>query len=175
MDVLHTECWIFIFIYFLKLITYMETLYGGLWYAAGNPDGFRFGTVNRPSQSHAKYITNSSFRKEKQGGTSKLQNFRNFEIESNMRASKLVGQVIKETFYSVHCPPVGRRSPPDLLRRHWGPRFCHPGLPTCSLLLSGCACARSGVRCSARQCVRLIQNAGLSLRCIRSSILAREH
>ena len=27
----------------------METPYGGLWYAAGNPDGFRFGAVDRPS------------------------------------------------------------------------------------------------------------------------------
>ena len=27
----------------------MEAPYGGLWYAAGNPDGFRFETVDRPS------------------------------------------------------------------------------------------------------------------------------
>ena len=37
------------FFNFILLITYMETPYGGLWYAAGNPDGFRFGSVNRPS------------------------------------------------------------------------------------------------------------------------------
>ena len=34
----------------------METPYGGLWYAAGNPDGFRFGTVNRPSPPRAIYM-----------------------------------------------------------------------------------------------------------------------
>ena len=33
----------------LKLITYMETPYGDLWYAVRKPDGFRFGSVNRPS------------------------------------------------------------------------------------------------------------------------------
>ena len=43
------------FIYLLKLITYMETPYGGLWYAAGNPDGFRFRTVNQCNQTKMAY------------------------------------------------------------------------------------------------------------------------
>ena len=34
----------------------METPYGGLRYAAGNPDGFRFGAVNRPSPPRASYM-----------------------------------------------------------------------------------------------------------------------
>ena len=41
--------------FFKKLITYMETPYGGLRYAAGNPDGFRFGSVSRPSPLRAIY------------------------------------------------------------------------------------------------------------------------
>ena len=41
----------------------METPYGGLWYAARSPDGFRFGSVNRPSPPPAIYknITSSCF------------------------------------------------------------------------------------------------------------------
>ena len=33
----------------------MEIPYGDLWYAAGSPDGFRFGSVNRPSPPLAMY------------------------------------------------------------------------------------------------------------------------
>ena len=40
---------LFLNFFFKKLITYMETSYGCLWYAAGNPSGFWFGAVNRPS------------------------------------------------------------------------------------------------------------------------------
>ena len=47
--------WIYIYIFFLKLITYMEDPYGGQWYAAGNPDGFRFAAVNRRSPPRAIY------------------------------------------------------------------------------------------------------------------------
>ena len=65
----------------------METPYGGLWYAAGNPDGFRFGSVNRPSPSRAMY-------------TFKLQTS-NFQLQE-CDASKLMGQIVKETFYPVY-------------------------------------------------------------------------
>ena len=35
----------------------METPYGGLWYAAGNPDGFRFGAVNRIRPDAARVVS----------------------------------------------------------------------------------------------------------------------
>ena len=54
----------------------METPYGGLWYAAGNPGGFRFGAVNRPSPPRANYM--------------------NVKSKRNGTASKLVGQVAKD-------------------------------------------------------------------------------
>ena len=44
----------FILFYFLK--NSLRTWRGSLWYAAGNPDGFRFGAVNRPSPPRAIYM-----------------------------------------------------------------------------------------------------------------------
>ena len=126
----------------LRIITYMETPYGGLWYAAGNPDGFRFGAVNRPSPPRVIYMC---------AWLSKQNRTVNNKTVS---ASELVGQIVK----ALSHPPAARRSPRVLLRRRWGRRSWYPGppiLPLLSWLSAGCVRVRAGVVCSARLCVRL--------------------
>ena len=123
----------------------METPYGGLWYAAGNLDGFRFGAVNRPSPPRAIY------RYQNNAAQMKLNKTRHEKCLKTGRPSNRKTVLFR--------PPAAHHSPLALPRRHWGPRFCGLGLPTpllSSWLSVGCAGARADAICSARLCVRLI-------------------
>ena len=104
-------------IFFLKFITYMEVPYGDLWYAAGNPDGFRFAAVNRRSPSRAIYNNES-------------------KQYLNQTQCLRIGRPSNRKTVPPY-PPVGRRSLLDLPHHRWEPRFCRLGPPMCSFPQSG--------------------------------------
>ena len=115
----------------------METPYGGLWYAAGNPDGSRFGSVNRPSPPLAIYRV---FPRQVQKSSAKCLRTGRPSTQRN----------------ALSRPPDSPRHPPLL---HSGSRFCRLGLPIPSSLLLDFVCVRSGgVGIARRSCSVYLHN-----------------
>ena len=134
----HIQILSFIFI-FKKLITYIEAPYEGLWYAASNPDGFRFGSVNRPPH-RLLYTQQSSQRQTSNGNCKEMQSVK------CLRTDRPINQRIA----LLRLPGHPRHLP--LLP---GPKFFGLGPPTPLSLPFGSVFVRPGVACTARRCAPL--------------------
>ena len=108
----------------------METPYGGLWYAAGNPDGFRFGSVNHPSPPLSRYRWNRNV------NLTLDQSSKTRSRNNLVRMCLRIGRPSNRKTVPPY-PPVGRRSLLDLPHHRCEPRFCRLGPPMCSFPQSG--------------------------------------